>query len=73
MVQIFESVELILYGAVGVMLVVIALVALAGEVDNIVSYFVTDTPIIGLNLSYRRDNRARAADDRRWLYEDQIH
>lgn len=48
-VQIFESVELILYGAVGVMLVVIAVVALAGEVDNIVSYFVTDTPIIGLN------------------------
>ena len=47
--QIFESVELILYGAVGVMLVVIAVVALAGEVDNIVSYFVTDTPIIGLN------------------------
>ena len=50
MVQVFESVELILYGAVGVLLVVIALVALAGEVDNIVSYFVTDTPIIGLNL-----------------------
>jgi len=48
-VQIFESIELILYGAVGVMLVVIAVVALAGEVDNIVSYFVTDTPIIGLN------------------------
>ena len=50
MVQVFESAELILYGAVGVLLVVIALVALAGEVDNIVSYFVTDTPIIGLNL-----------------------
>jgi len=50
MVQVFESVELILYGAVGVLLVVIALVALAGEVDNIVSYFVNDTPIIGLNL-----------------------
>jgi len=50
MVQVFESVELILYAAVGVLLVVIALVALAGEVDNIVSYFVTDTPIIGLNL-----------------------
>ncbi len=50
MVQVFESVELILYGAVGVLLIVIALVALAGEVDNIVSYFVNDTPIIGLNL-----------------------
>jgi uncharacterized membrane protein (DUF373 family) len=50
MVQVFESVELILYAIVGVLLVVIALVALAGEVDNIVSYFVTDTPIIGLNL-----------------------
>ncbi|MFZ0011538.1 MAG: hypothetical protein WAL97_06500 [Halobacteriota archaeon] len=31
MVQVFESVELILYAAVGVLLVVIALVALAGE------------------------------------------
>jgi uncharacterized membrane protein (DUF373 family) len=50
MVQVFESVELILYAAVGVLLVVIALVALAGEVGHIVSYFVTDTPIIGLNL-----------------------
>ena len=49
MVWVFESAELILYGAVGVLLVVIALVALGGEVDNIVSYFVTDTPIIGLN------------------------
>jgi hypothetical protein len=39
-----------LYGAVGVLLVVIAVVAPAGEIDNIVSYFVTDTPIIGLNL-----------------------
>jgi uncharacterized membrane protein (DUF373 family) len=50
MVQVFESVELILYGAIGVLLIVIALVALAGEVDNIVSYFVTDSPIIGLNF-----------------------
>jgi uncharacterized membrane protein (DUF373 family) len=49
-VQVFESAELILYGAVGVLLVVIALVALAGEVDSIVSYFVTDSPIIGLNF-----------------------
>jgi uncharacterized membrane protein (DUF373 family) len=50
MVQVFESVELILYAVVGVLLVVIALVALTGEVEHIVSYFVTDTPIIGLNL-----------------------
>jgi len=48
-IQVFESAELILYGAVGVLLVVVALVALAAEVDNIVSYFVTDTPIIALN------------------------
>lgn len=49
-VQVFESAELILYGAVGVLLVVIALVALAAEVDSIVSYFVSDSPIIGLNF-----------------------
>ena len=49
MVKVFESAELILYGAVGVLLVVIAVVTLAAEVEGIASYFVTDSPIIGLN------------------------
>lgn len=40
---------MILYAAVGVLLVAIALIALAGEVDSIRSYLVNDTPIIGLN------------------------
>jgi uncharacterized membrane protein (DUF373 family) len=48
MVGVFERAELILYGAVGVLLVVIAVIALVAEVDNIVTYFVTDNPIIGL-------------------------
>jgi uncharacterized membrane protein (DUF373 family) len=47
-VGVFERAELILYGAVGVLLVVIAVIALVAEVDNIVTYFVTDSPIIGL-------------------------
>jgi len=34
----FESAELILYGAVGVLLVVVAGLALASEVDNIRGY-----------------------------------
>ena len=49
MVRFFENAELILYAAVGVLLVVIAAVALAAEVEGIASYFVTDAPIIGLN------------------------
>jgi|BarGraIncu01121A_1022015.scaffolds.fasta_scaffold58573_1 uncharacterized membrane protein (DUF373 family) len=49
MVQFFESAELILYGAVGALLVVIALIALVAEVEGIANYFVTDSPIIGLN------------------------
>ena len=48
MVGVFERAELILYGAVGVLLVVIAVIALVAEGDNIVTYFVTDSPIIGL-------------------------
>lgn len=50
MVQVFESAELILYGAVGVLLVVIAIVALAAEVDSIRNYFVAGSPIIGLSF-----------------------
>jgi uncharacterized membrane protein (DUF373 family) len=49
MVQFFEHAELILYGAVGILLVVIALIALVAEVEGIANYFVTDSPIIGLN------------------------
>jgi uncharacterized membrane protein (DUF373 family) len=49
MVQFFEHAELILYGAVGILLVVIALIALVAEVQGIANYFVTDGPIIGLN------------------------
>ncbi len=49
MVWVFESAELILYGAVGVLLVVIAVVALAAEVVNIRHYFVTSSSIIGLS------------------------
>jgi uncharacterized membrane protein (DUF373 family) len=49
MVQFFERAELILYGAVGILLVAIALIALAAEVEGITNYFVTDSPIIGLN------------------------
>jgi uncharacterized membrane protein (DUF373 family) len=47
-VKFFENAELILYGAVGVLLVVIAIIALAAEVEHISNYFVTDSPIIGL-------------------------
>ena len=49
MVKYFENAELILYGAVGVLLVVIALIALVAEVEGITNYLVTDSPIIGLN------------------------
>jgi uncharacterized membrane protein (DUF373 family) len=48
MVWVFESAELILYGAVGVLLVVIAGVALASEVDNIRRYL-TGSPVLGLS------------------------
>jgi len=49
MVRVFERAELILYGAVGVLLVVIAIIALIAEAEGIASYLVTDAPIIGLN------------------------
>jgi len=49
MVKYFENAELILYAAVGVLLVVIALIALVAEVEGITNYLVTDSPIIGLN------------------------
>ena len=52
MVQVFESAELILYAIVGVLLIVIALVALAAETGDLVSYFVNDSPIIGLSFLF---------------------
>jgi len=48
MVWAFESAELILYGAVGVLLVVIAVLALAAEVDSIRQYL-TGNPVMGLS------------------------
>jgi len=48
MVWVFESAELILYGAVGVLLVVIAAITLAAEVDSIRRYL-TGSPVIGLS------------------------
>lgn len=48
MITFFESAELVLYGAVGLLLIVIALMALYVEVDSISSYLVNETPILGL-------------------------
>jgi uncharacterized membrane protein (DUF373 family) len=48
MITFFESAELVLYGAVGLLLIVIALMALYVEVDSISSYLATETPILGL-------------------------
>jgi len=52
MVQVFESAELILYAIVGVLLIVIALVALVAEMGDLVSFFVTDSPIVGLSFLF---------------------
>lgn len=48
MITFFETAEVILYGAIGLFLIVIAIISLYGEVDNISSYLVNDTPILGL-------------------------
>ena len=48
MITFFETVELALYGAVGLFLIVVALISLFGEVGNISSYLANDTPILGL-------------------------
>ena len=48
MITFFEAAELVLYGAVGLLLIVIALISLFGEVNNITSYLANDTPILGL-------------------------
>lgn len=48
MIAFFETVELALYGAAGLLLIVVALISLFGEVVHISSYLATDTPILGL-------------------------
>ena len=52
MVKVFESFELLLYGIVGVLLIVIAFVAIVSEMDDVVTYFLTDSPIIGLSFIF---------------------
>ena len=47
-VRVFEVAELVLYTAVAVLLVVIAVVSLFGEVDNIAAYLANNTPILVL-------------------------
>jgi len=44
----FETAELALYWAVGLLLIVIALISLFGEVGTISSYIANETPILGL-------------------------
>jgi len=48
MITFFETVELALYGAVGLLLIIVALISLFGEVGSISSYLANDTPILGL-------------------------
>jgi uncharacterized membrane protein (DUF373 family) len=48
MITFFEIVELALYGAVGLLLIVVALISLFGEVETISSYIANNTPILGL-------------------------
>ena len=55
MVKVFESAELILYGAVGVLLIVIAVVALAAEVEGIAT-FAIPIAIVGAGLWRRLTN-----------------
>ena len=48
MVTVFESAELVLYGAVAVLLVIIAIISLFDEVTAIGTYFANETPILGV-------------------------
>ena len=48
LVTFFESAELIMYGTVGLLLIVIFLMAVYVEVDSISHYLANDTPILGL-------------------------
>jgi len=47
-VRVFEVTELVLYSAVAVLLVVIAVLSLFSEVQNIATYLANNSPIIGL-------------------------
>ena len=47
-VRVFEASELVLYSAVAVLLVVIAIISLIGEVENISTYLSNNTAILGL-------------------------
>lgn len=48
MVTVFEYAELVLYGAVAVLLVVIAIISILDEVGSITAYLVTEAPILGV-------------------------
>jgi len=47
-VLLFEASELVLYSAVAVLLIVIAIISLVVEVSNITTYVVSASPILGL-------------------------
>jgi len=47
-VQVFEASELVLYSAVAVLLIVIAIISLVVEVSNISTYVTSASPILGL-------------------------
>jgi uncharacterized membrane protein (DUF373 family) len=47
-VRVFEASELVLYGAVAVLLIVIAIISLLVEIANIGAYLTTDSSILGL-------------------------
>jgi uncharacterized membrane protein (DUF373 family) len=49
MITFFETVELALYGAVGLLLIVVALISLFGELGTISSYLANNTPILANN------------------------
>jgi len=48
MITFLETVELALYGAVGLLLIIVAILSLFGEVGNILSYLANYTPILGV-------------------------
>jgi uncharacterized membrane protein (DUF373 family) len=47
-VRVFEASELVLYSAVAVLLIVIAIISLVVEVSNISTYVTSASPILGL-------------------------
>jgi uncharacterized membrane protein (DUF373 family) len=48
LVRVFEASELVLYSAVAVLLIVIAIISLVVEVSNISTYVTSASPILGL-------------------------